>query len=351
MTGLMRGDLGSDRTIIMDAMGGDHGAGVCVEGALAAVRESKEPLRVILVGDKDELAALLKEHSANGASIQVEHAADVIQMHEAPTEALRRKGSSIRVAMGLLKKGAGSAVVSTGNTGAAMAAGLVDLGRLPGVSRPAIACRFPTETGSTLLLDVGANPVCKTNNLFEFAIMGSAYVEGVTGQEKPRVALLSIGEEASKGTELTVATHKVLLESDLNFVGNIEGRDVLSGKADVVVCDGFVGNILLKFTESLRPFLEGAVRRQISKNYFSHLGAILMGPFLRRMRQMFDYAESGGAPFLGLSGLCMICHGSSSPRAIRNAIWTAASGAEHHVNDHIVAALAAHPASDVQAVT
>ncbi|MBI3873402.1 MAG: phosphate acyltransferase PlsX, partial [candidate division Zixibacteria bacterium] len=287
-----------------------------------------------------ELRSLLGRYHVNGAPVEIVHAPDVVRMNEQPTEVFRRKDSSVRVAMRMIKDGTGDAVVSTGNTGAVMAAGLADLGRLPGVSRPAIACLVPSEHGGTLLLDVGANPVCKTHNLMEFAVMGSVYMESVINKTQPRVALLSIGEEPSKGTELTVSTHRALSALPLNFVGNIEGRDILSGRADVVVCDGFVGNIMLKFAESLQGFLTNAVRRQISRNYFSHFGAILMGPFLRRMKRTFDYAEYGGAPLLGLEGVCMICHGSSSPKAIKNAIWSAATGAAHHVNQNIVEALA-----------
>lgn len=326
-------------TIILDAMGGDLGPSVCVAGAVEAVREAVSPIGVLLVGDEDTLQSELSRHHLNGGRIEVAHADEVVHMHEAATEGIRRRNSSIRVAMRLLKDGMGDAVVSTGHTGAVMAAGLADLGRLPGVSRPAIACLFPSQTGSTLLLDAGANPVCKPQNLLEFAVMGSVYVQSVTGKERPSVGLLSIGEESTKGTELTINTHRILSGTHLNFVGNIEGRDILSGRADVVVCDGFVGNIMLKFAESLQGFLTSAVRRQISRNYFSHLGAILMGPFLRRMKKTFDYAEYGGAPLLGLDGVCLICHGSSSPKAIKNAVWSAAKSATHHVNQHIVEAL------------
>jgi len=321
-------------------MGGDHGPSVCVEGAVQAILESPREFQVILVGDEPKLREALATHSLNGSRIDVCHAPDVIQMHEPASEGMRRKDSSIRVAMRLLKDGVGSAVVSVGNTGAVMAAGLADLGRLAGVSRPAIASRFPTVNGASLMLDVGANPVCKVQNFVEFAVMGSVFVEGVTGKERPRVALLSIGEEPSKGTDLTLAAHQTLSDLPLNFIGNIEGRDVLTGRADVIVCDGFVGNIVLKFAESLRGFLETSVRRQISSNKFSHLGAILMGPFLRRMRGTFDYAEYGGAPLLGLDGLCMICHGASSAKAIKNAIWATSASVEHHVKDRMVEALA-----------
>lgn len=337
----------SVRTICLDAMGGDHGPSVCVEGAIDAIMEAKEPVRVILVGDKKQIDPALHQfrHKLQKQDvIEVVDVPDFVRMDEQPTESLRRKETSIRVSMRLMKEGKGDAVVSTGNTGAVMASGLADLGRLADVSRPAIAALFPTQAESALMIDVGANSMCKPQHLVEFAVMGACYMRAVRDKTMPRVGLLSIGEESSKGTELTVATHKILAETkfDFKFIGNIEGRDVLSGKADVIVCDGFVGNILLKFAESLQGFLTNAVRKQISRNYFSHAGAILMGPFLRRMRKTFDYAEYGGAPLLGLNGLVIICHGSSNAKAIKNAIWSAAGAAEHHVNDHIVQSLSTY---------
>lgn len=329
------------KTVILDAMGGDHGPSVCVTGAVEAITEAPDSLKVILVGDEAQLKAELQKHHLNGKGRQLEliHAPEMISMQDHGADGMRRKDTSMYVAMQLLKEGGGSAVVSTGHTGAFMAAGLAQLGRLPGVTRPAIACLFPTEKGRTLLLDVGANPVCKPQNMVEFGVMGSVYVHEVIGVDSPRVGLLSNGEEPTKGTGLTISAHRILAGSRLNFIGNIEGRDILRGRADVVVCDGFVGNIMLKFTESLQSFLTSAVRRQVQRNYFSRMGAILMGPFLRRMRRTFDYSEYGGAPLLGLNGICMVCHGSSSPKAIKNAIWAAARSADHQINRHIVDAL------------
>jgi glycerol-3-phosphate acyltransferase PlsX len=329
----------SKKSVILDAMGGDLGPSVCVEGAVQAVTEVEFPLQVTLVGDERALQTELRKFPGSEAKIGIVHASDVVRMHDPATDGIRKKDSSIGVAMRLLRDREGDAVVSTGNTGAVMAAGLAYLGRLEGVSRPAIATLFPSETGRILVVDVGANPVCKPQNLLEFAIMGSIYVQSELSVESPRVGLLSNGEEPTKGNDLTVKTNPILASANINFIGNIEGRDVLKGKADVIVCDGFVGNILLKFAESLEGFLTNAVRRQISRNYFSHAGAILMGPFLRRMRRTFDYAEYGGAPLLGLDGMCMICHGASSPRAIRNAIWASERGYDHHVNRKIVDAL------------
>lgn len=329
----------SQKTVILDAMGGDHGPSVCVEGAVQAVTEVDYPLRVTLTGDEPTLRTEMRKFPAGADRIDIAHAPDVVRMHDPATDGIRKKDSSIGVAMRLLRDGSGDAVVSTGNTGAVMAAGLAYLGRLEGVSRPAIAALFPTEAGRALMVDVGANPLCKAQNLLEFAVMGSVYFQNERGVESPRVGLLSIGEEPTKGNDLVIKTNPILASANINFIGNIEGRDVLRGRADVIVCDGFVGNILLKFAESLEGFLTNAVRRQISRNYFSHAGAILMGPFLRRMRRTFDYAEYGGAPLLGLDGMCMICHGSSSPKAIRNAIWASERGYDRHVNSKIVEAL------------
>ncbi|GAB4317494.1 MAG: phosphate acyltransferase PlsX [Candidatus Zixiibacteriota bacterium] len=329
----------SRKRVILDAMGGDLGPAACVEGAVQAITEAAHPLNVTLVGDERVLHKEIHKYNFNGSHIDVVHASEVISMHDPATDGLRKKDSSIGVAMRLLREQHGDAVVSTGNTGAVMAAGLAHLGRLKGVSRPAIACLFPNQGGRTLLVDAGANPVCKPQNLMEFAVMGSVYAQRVIGVDNPRVGLLSIGEEPSKGTDLILESHRILSHSKLNFVGNVEGRDILSGRVDVVVCDGYVGNVLLKFAESLQSFLTNAVRRQISSNYFSKAGAVLMGPFLRRMKKTFDYAEYGGAPLLGLNGMCMICHGASPPKAIKNAIWAVEKGFDQDVNLRISEAL------------
>lgn len=320
-------------------MGGDLGPRACVEGAVQAITEAPYPLQVTIVGDERVVRTEMRQHNLNGSHIEVVHAPEVISMHDPATDGIRKKDSSIGVAMRLLREEQGDAVVSTGNTGAVMAAGLANLGRLQGVSRPAIACLFPNQRGRTLLVDAGANPLCKAQNLMEFAIMGSVYSQAVLGINNPKVGLLSIGEEPSKGTELVQVSHRILSNISINFIGNVEGRDILSGRADVVVCDGFVGNILLKFAESLQGFLTNAVRKQVSSNYFSKAGAILMGPFLRRMKRTFDYAEYGGAPLLGLNGTCMICHGASPPKAIKNAIWSVERGFDKNVSQRIVDAL------------
>ena len=329
-------------SIAIDAMGSESGVSVAVEGALDYLSRAEHPLRLVLVGDELHLRRELARHHVRHDRreyLEIIHADDVVVMDSPATDGVKKKDSSIAVAVRLQKEGQVQATISPGHTGAFMAAALLTLGRVQHVSRPAIATYFPTETGSTLILDVGANPVCKAQNLYEFAVMGSVYSSLVMKHPSPRVALLSIGEEKSKGNELTLATYELLSRSPLNFIGNIEGRDILKGRADVILCDGFVGNIMLKFAESIQSFMTNAFRRQISSNWFSRMGAIMMGPFLRRLRKTFDYAEVGGAPFLGVRGVCIVAHGRSSSRAIYNAIHMAGEMIDSNVSDEIDKAL------------
>ena len=231
------------------------------------------------------------------------------------------RNSSIRIGLKLLRDNKADGFVSPGNTGAVMGTSLLTLGRMEGVSRPAITSVFPTWTGRpTVVLDVGANADCKPTHISQFAVMGSVYYSVVFGQEAPRVGLISIGEERSKGNELIFNALKLLKNSKINFVGNVEGRDILSGTVNVAVTDGFTGNILLKFAESIRPMLVKSMQRQVQTNIFSRVGATLLLPFLRRMRNLFDYEEAGGAPLLGVSGVVIVCHGASNSRAICNGI-------------------------------
>lgn len=305
---------------------------------------------IVLVGDE----AILREHLAslgiNGSlPISVAHASESIDMHTAPSDAIRKKDSSIAVAMRMHKEGKVDAVVSAGNTGAVMATAMFTLGRLAGVSRPAIAAMFPNKhETATLILDVGANVDVKPENLLQFAQMGASYAEDILKIRSPKVGLLSIGEEPTKGNDLTLSTHDMLKSRPFNFVGNVEGRDILDGKCDVVVCDGFIGNVLLKFAESVKVFLEWRIKKQISSNYFSKAGAILMGPFLRRMRRSFDYSETGGAPLLGLNGNIVIGHGKSSDKAIMNAIRAAGEMISTNVTAHIQKRIEADSAKAVE---
>lgn len=330
------------RAIAIDAMGSEGGAAISVAGALTYLSTAANPMRLILVGDeqqlKDELHRQRDRHTSVDM-VEIVHAEEVINMRDPAADGIKRKNTSVAVAVQLQQEGRVRATVSPGHTGAFMAASLFTLGRIKNVSRPAIATYFPTENGSTLLLDVGANPTCKAQNLYEFAVMGSVYSSLVMKHHSPRVALLSIGEEKSKGNDLILASYEILTRSGLNFIGNIEGRDILKGRADVILCDGFVGNIMLKFAESIQGFVTNAFRRQISSNWFSRMGAILMGPFLRRLKSTFDYSEVGGAPLLGVRGVCIVAHGQSSPKAILNAIQVAGDMVDSNVNAEIDLAL------------
>ena len=325
--------------IAVDAMGGDFAPFSIVAGAVLAQRAYGNDTELTLVGDKAQIEAELNNLNAGELPINVIHSSQVIDMAEEAAESVRKKpDSSIVVALGLQKKSESDAFISAGNTGAVMAASLIVLGRLQAVNRPAIGAFFPTERGAALVLDVGANSDCKAQNLFQFGLMGSIYFSQIFGNENPRVGLLSIGEEKSKGNELTIASHKLLSAADLNFAGNIEGRDILKGKADVVICDGFVGNIILKFAESIDSFLGELVRRQVRVNLLAKIGALLLAPAFKDLKKNLDYAEYGGAPLLGINGVSIICHGKSSPKAIKNAVGMV----ERKINRLIEARLAAN---------
>jgi len=334
--------------IAVDVMGGDHAPDRNVAGAIEAAASAGGRYEVILVGDR----SLLEERFSRllkGLPIEIVNASEVVSMDEAPSATLRRKrDSSIAVAMRLHRSGEADAVVSAGNTGAAMAWALHSLGPLPGVSRPALVTFFPSVRGTALLLDVGANVECRPSNLAEFGLMGSVYAEHVLDIKKPRVGLLSIGEESSKGTEVVVEAHKKLLASGLNFVGNIQGQDILTGEADVVVCDGFTGNVILKFTEGIAGHLTASVKRGLSKSPLARVGALLMSPVFRQMRREFDYEEYGGTPMLGIDGVLIICHGISTAKAIRNAVDVAGRIVEEGINDHIKARLDEIHAANLQ---
>lgn len=319
---------GTDRDrpirLALDVMGADRGPAVIVQGGVDAALEFGLDVEIALIGREDEINALFDGGVERPDNVLVHHAPHVINMDDSPAEAVRRTGTSVAVGLQMHKAGEVDAFISPGNTGAVMAGALLALGRLTGVNRPAICAVFPTaKFKPTIVLDVGANAVCKPPHLVQFAALGSAYAMAMHGNPSPRVGLLSIGEERSKGHDLIFQSHQLLENSKLNFVGNIEGRDILSGDLDVVVTDGFTGNVALKFAESIEGFLTRRLRHQISTNIFSRAGAMLMAPFLRRLRTAFDYAEAGGAPLLGINGVTLICHGSSSPRAIKNGLATA----------------------------
>ncbi|MDD5426940.1 MAG: phosphate acyltransferase PlsX [candidate division Zixibacteria bacterium] len=323
-------------TVVLDVMGADGGPGDIIQGGIGAARKLGEKLNLILIGHSELINKYLSGIPEVPANITVKHASAEVPMHISATDGVRIRDNSISLGLKMVKEKLADAFVSPGNTGAVMAISLLTLGRIKGVMRPAITTVFPTSTGQpTVVLDAGANADCKPVHLSQFAVMGSVYSSIVFNREDPRVGLLSIGEERSKGNELIFNARKILKDSRINFVGNIEGRDILSGTIDVAVTDGFTGNILLKFAESIQPMMVKAVKRQIQTNIFSRFGVMLLLPFMKRMNNAFDYAESGGAPLLGVDGVVIICHGSSSARAITNAIVVAVEMASKKVNERI----------------
>ncbi|UCD65005.1 MAG: phosphate acyltransferase PlsX [Candidatus Zixiibacteriota bacterium] len=326
----------SQHTVVLDVMGADSGFECIVDGGLDAARRVGDGIRVVFVGRSSDIEKALSAREDVPENISIHHADDVIPMHLSATDGVRLRNSSVAQGLRLVKEGKADAFVSPGNTGAVMATALLTLGRIEGVSRPAITAQFPTSTGRpTVVLDVGANADCRPQHLSQFAVMGSVYSSIVSRIDYPRVGLVSIGEERGKGNDLILEAQRLLKKSKINFVGNIEGRDILSGKIDVAITDGFTGNILLKFAESIKPMLVKSMQRQIQTNIFSRVGAMLLLPFLKRMRNTFDYAESGGAPLLGVNGIVVICHGSSNARAITNAIVVAYEMATKRIKERI----------------
>lgn len=318
--------------IAVDAMGGDHAPAVVVAGAVAAARELGT--QIVLVGPEARVRGELLRHRADGFGIEIADAPEVIEMHESPAMALRRKRrASISVAVELIRDGRADAVVSAGHTGAAMGAALLGLGRIPGVDRPAIAAVLPTlATTPVILLDVGANVDCRPHHLQQFALMGSVYANRVLGIATPRIGVLSNGSEEGKGNDLTNATSQLLRASPgLQFVGNVEARDIFSAVADVVVCDGFVGNIALKIGEGLSLAIRSIVKGELV-GWRGRLLKLYVAPLVGKVRRLYsriDYREYGGAPLLGINGVCIIAHGSSNARAIRSAIRAATEAVAH----------------------
>jgi phosphate acyltransferase len=324
--------------IVVDAMGSDNSPRSEVDGAIAAARAYG--VHVILAGDESRLKPMLKERSADGLSVEIRHASQTIAMDEKPAAVLRRKkDSSVHVAAALVRDGLASGLVSAGNTGAVMAVAKMLVGVVPGVDRPALATVVPTLTGRAVLLDVGANVTCKPHHLVQFALMGHLFSKQIVGVASPRVGLMSVGEEESKGTDLTKGVHKSLKELQLNFIGNVEGRDIYNGRADVIVCDGFTGNVALKTSEGLVETILQLMKEELSRNLQAKLGALLSMDSFRRLKKRLDYSEYGGAPLIGLRGVCIICHGRSSGNAIKNAIRVAKEFAENKVNERLQAEL------------
>jgi glycerol-3-phosphate acyltransferase PlsX len=327
--------------IALDAMGGDFAPQATVEGAYLYQKETKKKNEVVLVGNEQQI---LKEMHRFGDHhehrLSIVHASQIIGMHESPTEALKqKKESSIMIGLTLHKQNAVGAFVSAGNTGAQMAASLLNLGRIRGVQRPGIGSFIPSEKGLVFLIDVGANSECKPVNLLQFGIMGRIFVDHIYGGSPPTTGLLNIGEEEKKGNELTQAAYQMMKNELPGFAGNVEGRDILKGKVNIIVCDGFVGNIVLKFAESVMGVLSKSLKKNLGTNLFTNLGALLVKPAFSELRKNYDYEEYGGVPLLGVNGISIICHGSSSAKAIKNALLVAEKMSLKKVNDHIAGTL------------
>ena len=310
--------------IAIDAMGGDDAPASVVSGALVAARHFQ--LALLLVGDRGAIERELGRHpGSTSLDIQILHAAQRIEMEESAGTALRRKpDASIRVAAAAVRDNKASALFSAGHTGASLMAAHAAFGRLPGVDRPALATIIPTRQRPAVLLDSGATVECRPHHLVQFAVMGAAYARVALGCTDPRVGLLSIGEEETKGNDLTRDAHQLLKHAPVRFVGNIEGRHVYAGEADVIVCDGFTGNVTLKISEGLVETVDGLLREELSSTFGTRMGYLLSRQAYRRFRKRLDYSEYGGAPLVGLNGLCVVGHGRSSPKAVRNAVAMAA---------------------------
>ena len=325
-------------TIALDAMGGDHGPGVVVPAALQALRRHSH-LHLVLVGDEDSIREHLPGNASNADRVSVHHTTQTVGMDEPPAQALRmKKDSSMRVALDLVRSDQAKACVSAGNTGALLAASTFLLGKLEGVSRPTIASVYPTVKGVRLLLDVGANLEMRPDMYVQFAHMGKIFASEIMGIENPQVGLLNVGEEEEKGTDTLKEAFSELRELP-NFVGNIEGRDIFAGKADIFLCDGLVGNIMLKFGESIPDALEIFIQKGIKKLGLGQEEAKIVGKVLKASLEEFDSERIGGVPFLGVDGVSMVGHGSSSPLAVKNMILNAAKCVDHNINEKIVASL------------
>jgi glycerol-3-phosphate acyltransferase PlsX len=323
--------------IALDAMGGDFGPPNIVGGAVMALKEYPHIEKLFLVGDTPRIETELKQHGCNDGRIEIVHATQVVEMSDGAVDAVRRKkDSSVSRAVDLVKKGDASAIVSAGHTGAAVAATTIKLRTLPGVDRPGIAAVIPSETNIFVLIDAGANSDPRPDHLVQYAIMGSVYSRHVLRYEKPAVGLMSIGDEDMKGSDLTKEVFKMLKQSGLNFRGNIEGHDLFADPVEVVVCDGFVGNVILKTCESIGDAIFKWLKHELMKSKTRMAGAYLARNAFLTIRKKVNYEEYGGMPLLGVNGICIIAHGASTPLAIKNALRVAAESIEHQVNPHIV---------------
>ncbi len=329
--------------IAVDVMGGDFGPSVVVPGALQAAREGG--FAILLVGREDEVRSEVAKHNTNGIALEIVHAAEVAEMGEKPSDILRRKkDASIQVACRLVKEGRAQGVVSPGHSGASVACGMFIIGRVPGVERPALATVMPTEKAPAVVVDVGANVDCKPHHLFQFGLMAEAYAKDILGHDKPKVGLLSIGEEEGKGNSQVKEAYDIFkLAQNINFVGNVEGRDLFTGDVDIIVCDGFVGNVVLKLSEGLSTSLSRILKRELlGSTLAAKLGTLLAKGAFKRFARFVDYAEYGGAPLLGLQGIMIVCHGRSNSKAIASATKMAAVFVEKRTNERLVANISAN---------
>ena len=336
------------RRIAIDAMGTDSAPGPEVEGAVQAAREGFA--EVLLVGPQDVLKRELVRRDARNLPIELVHASEAVTMEDAAAKAFRRKrDSSIRVAARLVRDHKADGLISAGNTGAVMTTAKIVLGTLAGVDRPALAAVFPTSEGrAAVMLDVGANVDCKAHHLAQFAVMGEVYYRVIFGMERPRIGLLSIGVEEHKGNDLTREAFALLKQLPLNFVGNVEGRDLYNGRVEVIVCDGFIGNVALKISEGLVETVSSLLKEALSSTMSAKVGYVLSRRAFKNFKKRVDYSEYGGATLLGVRGVCIICHGGSNANAIKNAIRVAAEFAEGQVNEKIEGHLAATELGRVQ---
>jgi len=308
--------------IALDAMGGDHAPQVTVEGAVWAAREYD--VEVALVGHEEALEAELNKHETSGLGLSIVHASEVLGMEDGPAIAAKTKrDSSMIVAMDLVKAGEADAFFSAGNSGGVMAVALFRLGRIPGIKRPALTAHYPSPDGYCVLLDVGANTDCKPDWLLQFGMMGSVYAETALGISNPRVGIVSNGEEEGKGSTLVKEAYALFKESQLNFVGNVEGKDIPAGLADVVVTDGLTGNVIIKLSEGLTRFLVRAIEKEIKSGAVTAIGGALATPAFRRAKKILDYSEVGGVPLLGVNGVVLVGHGRSNSKAVKNGIAAA----------------------------
>lgn len=305
--------------IVIDAMGGDNAPQETVKGAVEAVKQFN--VDIVLTGDIEEIAKELEKHSYPKEKIEIVNCSEVIKTDEKPVVAIRRKkDSSLVVAINMVKDGKADAIISAGNTGAILAGGLFILGRMKGINRPALAPVYPTAKGVSILIDGGSNPDCKPKNLLEFGVMGSLYANKLLNVDKPSVCLVNIGIEEGKGNELVKEAYEIFKKAPFNFQGNVEARDVSAGYADVIVCDGFTGNIILKLTEGVAGTIFKMLKKELMKSPIRKLGALLIKSGLKSFKKSFDYSEYGGAPFLGVKGVVIKAHGSSNAKAIKNAV-------------------------------